>query len=65
MTHLSQKPVSSNATQVILAEITKETAALSELEKVKEATAIEMRATDTKIREIGVKYKEKVRICVL
>ena len=44
-----------------MTELNKETAALAELEKTKESTTAEMKATDTKIREIGVKYKEKVR----
>ena len=55
-----QKPVSSNATQLIAAEITKETGALSEIEKTKEANTIRVKAIEAKIREVGAKYNEKV-----
>lgn len=57
---LTQKPVASTATQQIVAEIAKESAVVAELEKAKEAGTAEIKATDTKIREVGVQYKAKV-----
>lgn len=55
-----QKPVASTATQMIHAEIAKENTALSDLDKEKEENAAKTKAIETKIREVGVEYKEKV-----
>lgn len=57
---LRQKPVASNTTQLIVAEIAKETAELADSETIKEAITVEIKGIDVKMHEIGVKYKESV-----
>ena len=57
---INQKPVPTNTIHQLGTEISKDMGKVSEMEKVRETKSAELRTTEAKIKEVGLKYSEKV-----